>query len=319
MVAFADTFRTTSFNEAFNPASPSESWSLDQGRATRIIDTAWTTRRQATLDFMGYAEILNANGGNYLSRTVPANYPGESYVWCTGAPKVEGIGSVGKTGTGETMLADYQIARISLAYSTPTYEIFTDDVMVDRGYVDANGNPSEGAALAAGDPRYISFTAEPGMQIITFNRSLIKRKDTMAPISEGVPFYVPHMDIEFTWWNVPAAALNWKAWGKAQGKINASAFFVFEANTLLMEPPKPIPFSGPYGDRLYNVKVKMRYKPQYDLSTPPVAKGWNYILLPTGNGALADLAMVKMVVDDGGLVSPYQTADFTTVFEPPAR
>lgn len=317
MAAFADTWRSTLFNEAFNPASPNEAWSIDQGRATRVIHTAWATRKQAALDFMGYAEILD-NGGLYLSRSIPVTYPGEDYVWCTGVPKVSGIGSRGKTGSGGSMLADYEIAEMTLAFSTPLYEIFDDDTMVSRGYIDANGNPDEGEALKAGDPRYISVVTKPGMQTLTFNRALIKRSDNGNPLSEGFPIQVPHTDLEFTWHFVPKAAMNWSAWGVCMGKINEDTFYGFEPETLLMESPEVIPFRGPFGDMLYNVKFRARYKPQFDTSTPPVAKGWNYILAPTGNGATAALAMVKVAVNGTtGTSVPYQTADFSTCFAVP--
>lgn len=314
--SFSQTFRTTTFEESLVGPSPTEAWSIDRGRASRNIDTGWTTRKQAALDFMGYAEVLVANGGNYLSRTIPANYPGESKIWCTDVPKTEGIGPIGYTGTGETMLAEYQMARLALVYSTPPYEIMSDDDMVDAGYVDSNGNPSEGAALAAGYPRYISINASPGMQILTFNRALIKRADTLAPLSEGVPFHVPYLDIEFTWWHVPQAALNWTAWGRTQGRINSDTFYVFEPETLLCEPPKIVPITGPFGDRLFNVVFKMRYKPNFNFDTPPVAKGWNYALMATGNGGTADIDMIRMCVDNDDTVYPFQTADFKPLFEP---
>lgn len=302
----------------FNPASPTEAWSVSQGRAVRTIKVKWADRIQAARDFLGHAELVEFGGFTYLSRTIPHTYPGTDKLYCTDIPKVEGVGPIGATGSDSTLLAEYQFAILTLVYTTPPYEIYDDNTMLVAGYQDSNGNPSEGAALAAGQPRYVSVAPTPGMRTLVFNRGLVKREDNGAPIPEGIPFPSPHLDFEFTWWHVPQAALPWSVWGKTMGKINDAAFYVSDAQTLLMEAPKVTPITGPFGDRTFNVTFKARYYPQFDFSDPPVAKGWNYILAPTGNGASADLAMVKMVLDGaGGTVTPFRTADFSLCFEPP--
>lgn len=282
----------------------------------------WADRRQAVLDFLGYPTVETAGAEVWLSRTVPHTYPGEPNLYCTEVAKIDGIGPTGSNGDpGGELQASYQHAEITLIYTTPTYDIATDDVLTANARVDANGNPSEGTALALGKPRFVTLRAKPGMKTLVFNRSLIKRADNGNPVLEGVPFIVPHVDFEFTWHQVPKAAINWARWGKTQGKVNDDTFYGFEAETLLMEAPEPRAIAGPFGDRLFDVVFRMRYFPQYDFTPEPagpIAKGWNYVLAPVGNGAGTTLDMVRMCADGQNNTQPvYKSADFTLCFEPP--
>jgi len=290
-------WRSTTFSEIVDPASPNEAHAVDQGRAQRVIKVAWDAREQAARDFLGTSEVVNFGGGNYLSRTVPHSYPGYPKLYCTSIPRVEGVGPVGHNGSldGEH-LARYQFALLTLVYTTPPYETLTDNELVANGDVDANGNPSEGVALEQGRPRYVSLVPKPGMRVLTFNRSLLKNANTSMPVLEAVPLNVPHLDLTWTWHQVPKAALPWATWQVGQGRINNATFGVFQAGTLLIEPPEPRPITGPFGDRYFDVVIRARYLPQYDFATPPVAKGWNYVLGPTGTGAAAVWDMIELTV-----------------------
>lgn len=321
---FRSTWRSTQYNETFTQPSPSEAWAIDQGRATRVIECAWLLRKQATLDFLGYAEVpIGGSGLAYLSRTIPHNYPFETRIWCTANPKVEGLGPRGRTGVdgAGSMIADFHYAMMTLGYSTPPYDIMDDVEMGVRGFLNAVGDISEGVALRERRPRYISYVSKPGMQQLIFNKTAIKRADTnpRTPLPEGIPIPLPYEELEFTWWHVPEAALPRNVWAKSMGTVNNATFFGRAAETLLLEAPQAMPITGPFGDRLFNVVFRMKFKPLFDYSVdPPVARGWNHILVPAGPAATSVLKPVEMCTNMGpdAPKRPIRTSDFTLLFEP---
>lgn len=311
------TWRVTQYDEMLNTASPVEAWAPNQSRANRTIRTAWDFRKQAVWDFLGYTEVvIGTSGTKYLSRTVPHNYPGEDKIWCTDIPRIVGSGPIGQTGLDSTMLAAYTYAELTLTYTASLYNHLTDAEMVAAGYVNAEGEISEGVALQNSFGRYVIYKSKPGIRQLVLNRSAVKRSDTGAPLLEGVPVPVPYEDIELTWLQIPEAALNTAVWGETQGCLNDDTFLGRDAETLLMEAPEIIRREGLFGAASYDVVFRMRYYPQFDYGTPPTARGWNYILAPIGDPATASLDMVKMVTNTAGTVSPFRTADFTRCFEP---
>lgn len=316
-MALNSLWRATSYDEMLNTASPVEAWAPNQSRANRTIRTDWLLRKQAVWDFLGYTEVvIGTSGTNYLSRTVPHNYPGEDKIWCTDIPRIVGSGPIGSTGVDSTLLAAYTFAELTLTYTAPLYNHLTDAEMVAAGYVNAEGEISEGVALKTSFGRYVTYKSKPGLRQLVLNRSAVKRSDTSRPIPEGVPVPVPYEDIELTWHQIPESALNTTVWGETQGRVNSDTFLGRPAETLLMEAPEIVSREGLFGARSYDVIFRMRYYPQYDKGTPPTARGWNYILLPIGDAATASLDMVKMTINTANTETPFSTADFTRCFEP---
>lgn len=312
------TWRATLYDEMLNTASPVEAWAPNQSRANRTIRTGWDFRKQAVWDFLGYTEILvGGSGTNYLSRTVPHNYPGEDKIWCTDVPRIVGAIPTGSTGADSTLLAAYQFAELTLTYTATLYNHLTDAEMIAAGYINSDGEISEGVALKTSFGRYVTYKSKPGLRQLILNRSAVKRSDTGAPIPEGVPVPVPYEDIELTWHQIPEAALNTTVWGQTQGCINDDTFLGRPAETLLMEAPEIIRREGLFGAASYDVVFRMRYYPQYDKGIPPTARGWNWLLAPIGPPNTAYLDMVKMTINTANTEAPFATADFTRCFEPP--
>lgn len=271
------TWRDTQWAESVDgPASPEEEARDDGTRAMRTIYVRWEDRIQAVRDFLGHAEVVEADGHKYLSRTLPWYHPhfvradGLPYMFASQIPRMEGWGvpDPGPDGVinqrGPDEVTDYAYCKMQILLETPTYNLLEDEEIIN-----GDGTPDEGSLQ-----RFVTKLAQPSGQILPLPLGAFKYVDGAGVPVPGQPGrLVPETDVTYIWHRVPLAAIGSRIINPEAestliddtiGKVNdatfpAAAVSGAPAGTLLLTAVAFRPIMNPLGERVYDVEYRMKY------------------------------------------------------------
>src|SRR5262249_19217404 len=141
-----------------------------------------------------------------------------------------------------------------------------------------NGYPDEGDCLARGfsNTRYVSKRMGPKGKTLVIRQGLMGYGTGPTIIPEGLPIWVPGMDVIYRWENVPDAGVPWGAitlqegtvndfepWQKTLG-VNTGSFDGAPAGTLLYDHADPQPDRDAFGNRVWSIEYHFYYLPNVD-------------------------------------------------------
>jgi hypothetical protein len=239
------------YTELVKDGSPTFTIENDGSTLTRTVLVLWSDLDSAKNAFLGYPVIQNSDSGQqWISRHVPhaagifldsANQP---YLYATRlSGRGYGMPSDASEGIHDaaTDFPIYRYAKLEVGYETLTYDVLSDQEMLDNGFVDANGNADE-ATLQ----RYITFEPNPGAEYLTLPVGGFK---FVGPLTGGMPTPVaggpgkiaPNYDLSITWHLVPFDAVGSLLFNpslqnpsidQCLGNVNSKPFPSFVTNTV---------------------------------------------------------------------------------------
>jgi hypothetical protein len=322
----------TEFVSKGRAESPRGSFATDNVQATRVLEVDWANLYPFARSVVGYPVLrsfLDGGSGNlvrYVSRVTPMPYSAllrspdsfgtlGPFMYATDILEWHGVGQYSidlATGT-----ATYPRARLTVVYSTLTYDVAEDALCVPpAGPLAALNKPDEGYYLT----RHFTRFWRPAQRVdfVPFGAMITVDDVTAAnrlPVRRGIPFYVPLADVTYVQHACPYVPS--KAIQAAVNKINATAFDNdrFPAETLLCLTPDIQPYFSPIGDRLYNLVWRFKWQPNVDAGGTP--RGWNYFhwKKPGVTPATIDYAPVSTTGLSTG-TKMYRTTEFRDLLRP---
>lgn len=327
--------------------SPEGNLYFDKGMITRRFHVAYENLDDVIAAFTGSVAI--AVGGTdlddetklvrTLTRTIPHSMPRRSKMFVQGisnitnmkqceiinwpesaniAPVIEGhIDGNQFDGTGT---ARYWMCEIGLQYVMPSFKIKADsEVTIVTGPDPLLGLPDEGTAIAYGYPfsRYITRHIKHMGKMLTIPRGLLKGSDGKL-ILEAIAIQENVAMFEYTWHQVPEAAIPELTWIAAQGTVNDAVFDGRPAGTLLFAGDPEVRMDPNPLTEEYMATIKYQFHSLCipdDTVTPPVVRGHNYVRKVIDN----KIKPVEFSSDGVGVATGsrvFKSFDFRRLFRP---
>lgn len=325
--------------------SPQESFSGDTFRAKRIFDVPYNARWAFIQYMVGDAYVTSR--GN-IQRILPDQYYAQwgnlaqqaygatkAFMTCTGVESIEPLGQQYENYTNfgpgtKITFASYDIARVTLTYSSVTYDILSDEKM---------GGQSEYYCL-----RYVSIFRQPTAEFLTLPMGAFKwveldddgkvkiDKKTNRPagirVSGSNGKIVSAAEVIMIHHQVPGISpaikthigcVNKNDWKEMRAK----------AGQLLLTNAEIKPYKWLDGRRLYDVTYKFKFldpDPKGTLENPSMPRGHNWFLQfypvdvsskATEKDLLEGMPEYKLITHDGTLEGRrvYEYADMKDLFE----
>lgn len=322
-------------------------------KQTRVYDVAWSDRFTAVQELLGYSDINGNGGSNFVSRAIPDGDPdfviaptrlnlnkrlgAIPYRWASRV-QAQGFGIDPDQPSGESRMKSlqqtvvYGRARLTIEYTTRTYNVLSDAQMIQGGYTDSNGNPDESSLV-----RYVTVVSKPKGQYLGLggpgagNMIYATGPLTGKPLQASPGVILPTWDLQVTWHQVPLhgvpsvyvnpnlqASSTLGAADITAGKVNSVTFAGYPAGTLLALPPEFTPRSDPFGYRIYDVVYFFEFVPTFHNyvpmigGTPPLLRFEEISTDGTSYGPVND----RPPLDSTGK-HIYDTADFRLLFRSP--
>jgi hypothetical protein len=266
------------YTEDPSNGSPRFSFEQDGTSAERDIFIQYEDLDGAKKGFVGYPSILGDDDTPYLSREIPDyllnvyDLEGDPYVFAT-KMTAQGYGTpddVEETGLHNPLTDTpyYELGKLQVTYETLTYDILSDQDMIDLGYVDEQGNPDESYLV-----RYVTKKVAPSAEYITlpvggYYFYIPGFSGAAPPISGGPGKIVCSYDFSLTWHQipllaVPSALINPDTINPAiddcLGCVNAGEFADQPTASCLLVGALITPNRSVAGDRLYTVEYRFKY------------------------------------------------------------
>jgi hypothetical protein len=229
---------------------------------------------------IGYPTIVGNIGsaGSYISRSVPLSFDAftnssdEPYLF---ARKMSGNGygvppDAAEEGIHdpETDLPNYYFAKSDITFETLTYEIMSDEDMVEFGFVDDAGNPDESELV-----RYVTILTNPSAEYLTLPQGgfyffVPGYTGEAVVVQGGVGKIVCSYDLAITHHSIPRAAVPSAilnpgtanpAIDNSLGCVNATEFAGQPPASLLLVGAALRPVRSTVGDRLYDLELHWKY------------------------------------------------------------
>lgn len=212
------------YTELVRDGSPTFNVENDATTLTRQILVLWDSLNTAKKAFLGYSTVQGQGGAQqWVSRNVPdasalfSNGSGGPYLYATklsgqgyGMPPDAATDGIHDPATDSPV---YRYAKLEVMYETLTYDVLSDDQMVDNGwyFIDQNGNKQPDESTLA---RYVTFELHPGSEYLTlpqggfrFVGPTIPGVDggppAPSPVQGGPGKIVSNYDCSLTWHLVP--------------------------------------------------------------------------------------------------------------------
>jgi hypothetical protein len=259
-----------------------ESWSNDgTAEVVRILECAWKDRKLFVRAMLGGV----TTGINRIPPDVHPDYSlkslatGGGGLVATNVELIAGIGVPAAGGSGG--MISYDRARFAVTYKAVPYNV--------SGGVQTNELTAD---------RYIIRKTNYAIESLVVPGQGLKFSSDGTKINEQMTLLMPTQEITYTW--VMAPKVPYSAINNCIGKVNHAAFDNrYEAETLLMVAPDIEPYWHPAQEAIvWNVTYKWIYR----------ATGWNKFYRKSTN-------QFESVVGVASGAKPYQTADFTTLFQ----
>lgn len=293
----------------------------DGTRVTAAVFVDWEAISRATADFVGFPVLGGDGVNNWIARSIPLAYPdftdlfGVPFCYAVSCSRIEGVGAIGRTASGAAL---YNVAKMSLVFSSLTYKIRRDG---DPLLVDGLGlNPDESTLL-----RYVTGPIwKPFSRQITLRRGLLKAVANVGDpaikntITEGIGLPEPGAEISYIWHGIPAAAFPILAISQAAGTVNDAQFDIFFPGTLLYETTNVIRHVSAIGDDILDLEHKFKFLPRPDKTGIP--QGWNSLLtyLTTSATSFVPEYDYRLYTLDGSILGTpaFRTSSFEKLFRP---
>lgn len=301
----------------------SETTSADGGfEATRILYCAWADRLRFRMDLVGWPELLN--GGKFLSRHLPEQYPDIGGVYCTEAKLFQGKGVPNYDPVTGLIRFDDMVpggARPAVAtgkaffqttWRQPTYAILSDDAVA--------GN--EMARFVTRQTEFAGDSQQLNGNVFKFCVPL-NAVDLGQPIPAQVSRFRPTKLVTYTWHQVPgispdgtmvrALEANIRA---CQGRVNSVIFDnvgeQWSAHTMLFLGVKKHRLSSPHPNLipcLYDLELSFLFRDDD-------AYSGGHLKLPRGN-AWEEVSVdgVAGAGDYSDGKKPYNSTDLERMFK----
>jgi hypothetical protein len=212
------------------PGSPEESYVGQEGKVTRTFDVAWDERWLFMQSALGFSYVATANGGKFVTRFPPWAYPGvqdvdfasvDNWLYATSVERVEGLGYPSDLVRGQNPkdaqdVYRYEIARVTLGFTSLSYRVFTDEQMANLVLNEGDGTFSQAALDSYGNPdeasllRYVSRHVQPNSEYLRLpgGQMLWATNDSggmlQAPSGAvGQGKILATLEIQYTWHQVP--------------------------------------------------------------------------------------------------------------------
>jgi hypothetical protein len=335
--------RPTVFHEVTITAdSPQEESAQDDARVTQLVDIvpgAWENRRQAALDFLGYASFVTdapsavtlGQKVNYISRITPMTYVDvpepklrgrNRPLYCVSIPHGQGVGAADKHPSYNT--ANFDRYRMTLTFRPLPFKALEDAAVVAQDPTNPLfGYPDEGEAVEQGRPRYISRSLDFGGQLRTIRGSIMRYVDNTIVSNRGVvpePIALPDpfVPVTYRWFAVPFEAVPHEAILKQLNTVNNATFDGFALETMLFLGAKVVPRAGAINEKLADVTYV--FKVRYNIDTVTgLPTGWNTILRTIFVPFINKTVMNYIRVSSDGTSSgtpPFRSSNFRALFQP---
>jgi hypothetical protein len=309
--------------------SPRGRFATDNVSATRVLEVPWAQLYDFARAVVGYPVLRSRLDGSnlvrYVTRVTPMPYsallrgPDASigtlnpFLWATDIPEWHGVGKYSidpATGT-----ATYPTARLTVVYSTLTYDVAEDALCIPpAGPLQPYNVPDEGYYLT----RHFTRFWRPAQRVESLPFGLMQTVDDATaanriPVRKGIPFTVPLADVTYVQHACPYVPT--RAIQATMNRINLDPFDNgrFPAETLLCLTPDIQPYFSPIGDRLYNLIWRFRFQPNVDVGG--TARGWNYVFYKKPGTTVIDYVPVSSTGLSTG-TKPFRTADFSALLRP---
>lgn len=256
--------------------SPNEQFDMTSATATRILDVAWANRGIAAYQLLGYAVWNPINpSAPVIQRYLPDFHPDFPWMVATKITNIKGIGARGWTTANGVKIARYQIARITVQYEFPEYDLLYDDYTTsefDR-YRTFEAKPAA---------EYLSVPLGSGRPYLTWSQGPGSLTNPKRPFPGNVGFIVGTIDFHWKWLQVPFEALPFDDILGTIGRVNKTEFADCPAGTLLLIGVDYKRNNSPYGLRTWTIEYTARYNPRlhnnfYDFigdAATGTGKGW---------------------------------------------
>ena len=302
-----------------SPGSPRVRRSFDNSSASRTIDVNWMEVETFTQEALGYSEVKGLGTATpYISRTVPWNFPSTERprsdygLWCDsveyegmGVPDPEMVSQSGATvnntytGSEETAMAKYKLARCNVNFRTRTYDILTDQQFAAMPISLAQ---TKDESLWK---RYITKIARPQGELITISgtnngyyAANLYVNGRPFPISTNFNKVIASCNYSVTWHEVPEDAVPMREYNpsgggvtnpnygidRCLGRVNNADFNGCLKWTLLFLAVEIKPMRDPFGYRVYDITYMFKkFQPDEPrrIAGEDVASGHNHVYLPS--------------------------------------
>ena len=309
--------------------SPQEQFEADRTRAIRVFDVPWDKRHAMAVALLGYSQRSvqfpfgqpqqNAQAFPAIVRKLPHVHPVYTDVNNVGgfftpflyAQKVsiKGVGynpanaADGLTGIGQTAVAKYTKARLTVEYGTFTYNILTDAEMdQEPAAIGDQPFPVDESTLR----RFVTKIARPNVDVVTTPNGVwkvVNLGNINVPVKRGIYKSVPSEMFQITWHQIPEECIpcalvnpsnatgNNNYLSNYLGKVNSETFAGYPRGTLLLVSVELRPFRNPFGRRQYDITYNIKhFQPGFDVYRPTIAAGHNWIWFHTPTSVAAEQA-----------------------------
>lgn len=303
-----------------------------------------------TIDLSQTISAVSAFAPTLFQSDQPSN--GAPYLYCTsmrvrGMAPISQVGPPSPTGPSSTSIANWKQARLNLEYRSLPYNILTDAEMIARGYTmrapQVEPYQTRAAALATNTidatcpdeswlSRYVIRRPVPAAQYLSMRGGMFSWVPSHAAVKQGTGRMIVHINLMFTWVNVPidgipcgainpAIALGAGAVENALGRVNQWPFAGAGAGTLLFMAVEFKSLRNRFGIRTFDVTYAFKWMgPGTETITSAALTriGHNHAIRPETN-------LWTQISTDGtdntvlmaNSKSPYDWRDFRPLFRPP--
>jgi hypothetical protein len=327
------------YTEDPSDGSPRFTFQNDGSSAERDIFIQYDDLNDAKAGFLGYPTIVTAGGQNFISRAIPdyllnvVNSDGDPYLFATtmsakGWGTNDDVEEVGQHNP-DTDTPYYEIAKLVVNYETLTYDIVSDQDMIDNGAVDTYGNPDEALLV-----RYVTFRPAPGAEYLTLPNSgyyYVTGTAGGVPITGGPGKIQCSYDFSITWHSIPKLAvpsltLNPNGTGAIDlclGCVNDATFADQKTASLLLTGALLTPVRSAAGDRTYDIEYHFKFISATNPSGTVVGNQGVYFQGQAAAGSQSAIAAGYYEVSTSGTsnltaqakdVNIYNYGDFNSLF-----
>lgn len=272
--------------------SPTESFEIDQSKATRVFLVKWEYRHDFVWHMLGYAATWNDGGTLRLSRLLPSSHPDLRDLRAvrasvTGHKWVENLLAPGDAdyeddpdrhhGHPEYQWQGEQLNVYHDAEVTIEYEHASFDCVEDQDVYDADAGGVEGAEMARYVIRGDVTPSGEALQLPGAVFQYIRETGTDPPHNIKIPFntakILPQEKFTLTWHRLPAnvwtpeSHLYERIYGTGGdiayfGCINTKVFYGRAEGTVLFSGVRPVMRKSPLGDALeWDIEYTFDYDP----------------------------------------------------------
>jgi len=285
---------TVAFEELDN--SPKESFDDGSFTARRRFKVAWNDRLDFLQELYGGYKMV---GGQFVF--VPrASYPPVPQAIVTNV-EIEPY-PPDKPSDQITALSN-GINGYPYAIVAATYKIKEDN---------SQSSANQPSLPSVPDGTFLTYSSDTGGEFLMTPGAAWKSSpgDKTLKDEVGVPIFIGHEDFTLSWQRV--ARPPWAAMRDIRGHVNASQFMIYEAETVMYLGSRPSIEFQLQQPSTWKLEHRFSVKQIEKTASPGSYVGWNHYWF---DEAEAGEHWLKLVDAEAGGDSPYQTADFSKLFQ----